>query len=302
MGRKLGYGTIALGLTLTALLAVPFAVSGTATARSGHPAPVARPGGHATVTRRGDPTLGRASTLGAPPRGASPTVAAPALKICSFSAARSRAPFATATGTLGYGQMRSDLLNPANFGPSGKVHRTIVIAAGVKRITKAGLRGCNVFFTSVFTGRLSATERSALKAAFKRGLRVITDADSDTPEANAVNSVLTALGFRAAFDGNIACLNDANGGHVRSAGPGDPAVYGPFGDLRGDTWGTSLSNVLRRYRAMTRCGTAVVRSIKHRRVLVGGDPSGFDLFTSPSGPLFNPANEAAYLNFIGAAH
>src|SRR5215469_1987372 len=301
MGHRLRYGTAALVLTVTALLVVSFARSDKAVARSGHAATMGRSDSHGTVTTPGDPTLGRASTLAITPRGASPTAAAPSLKICSFSAARSRAPFATATGTLGYGQMRSDLLNPANFGPSGKVHRTIVIAAGVKRITKANLRGCNVFFTSVFTGKLSATEQSALKAAFKRGLRVITDADSDNPEARAVNSVLTALGFRAAFHGTTACPNDADGGSVRSVGPGDPAVYGPFGDLRGNTWGTSLSSVMARYPAMTRCGKVIVRSVKDRKLLVGGDPSGFDLFTSPSGFLFNPTNEAAYLNFIGAA-
>jgi hypothetical protein len=302
MGYRLRYGTVALVLTVTPLLAVPFARSDNAVARSDYAATIMRPGGHGTMTSAGDPTLGRASTLAAPPRSESPTAAAPALKICSFSAARSRAPFATATGTLGYDQMRSDLLNIANFGPSGKVHRTIVISAGVKRITKANLRGCNVFFTSVFTGTLSATERQALRGAFNHGLRVITDADSDNPEARAVNSVLTALGFRAAFHGTTACPNEANGGTVRSLGPSDPAVYGPFGDLRGNTWGTSLSSVLRRYPATTRCGRAIVRSLKHRKLLVGGDPSGFDLFTSPSGSLFNPTNEAAYLNFIGAAN
>jgi len=302
MGPRIRYGTVALVLTVTALLAVPFARSDKAVARSEHVATMMRPGGHETMTSQADPTLGRASTLATLPRGAVPTAAAPSLKICSFSAARSRAPFATATGALGYGQMRSDLLNPANFGSSGKVHRTIVIAAGVKRITKANLRGCDVFFTSVFTGKLSTTERQALRGAFNHGLRVVTDADSDNPEARAVNSVLTALGFPAAFHGTTACPNVANGGTVRSAGPGDPVVYGPFGDLRGNTWGTSLSSVLRGYPATTRCGKAIVRSVKHRKLLVGGDPSGFDLFTSPSASLFNPTNEAAYLNFIGAAN
>src|SRR5579884_2182757 len=98
-------GAVALCLGAAAVLAVPVA-SGAAT--------------H-------DPTLGRATQLAAPPAAAVAPVSAPALNICSFDSTRSPSPFATATGTLGYGQMRSDLLNASNFGPSGRVHRTINI-------------------------------------------------------------------------------------------------------------------------------------------------------------------------------
>src|SRR5712691_3534696 len=72
------------------------------------------------IDQGADPTTGRAATLAAPPTGAVPSVVAPSLVICSFDGTRSRAPFATATGFLGYGHMRASLLDPSNFGPSGK--------------------------------------------------------------------------------------------------------------------------------------------------------------------------------------
>lgn len=253
------------------------------------------------VTR--DPPLGRAATLSAPPGHAIPSDGAPVLRICSFDGSRSRAPFATATGDLGYSQMRADLLNPAKFGPSGSVHRTVVIAPGVPTITGSDLAGCSVFFTSVFTGALSGSEAHALKAAYGRGMRVITDADSDSSEQASANSVVTALGLSAPFTGASSCSNDAAGGMVRHGAPwgsGNAAVYGPFGDLRGNSWGTSITAVLTNDGTITKCGTEPIRKVICR-LFVGGDPSGLDLFTSPTGSLHNPTNEAAYLNFIGSA-
>lgn len=280
--------------SLGAVMAAGPVVSASGAAAAVHPVAVRQPTAVAI-----DPTLGRAAVLRAAPRHALATPAAPALRICSFDGTRSRAPFATATGDLGYDQLRADLLDPAKFGPTGTVHRTVVIEPGVPTITTADLAGCNVFFTSVFTGALSGSEASALAFAWRhKGMALITDADSDTDEQVSVNSILTALGRPAAFTGALACPE----GRVRLNGPSDVAVFGPFGDLRGNTWGTSLSAEMTiPGRAMVRCGTSIVRKVIATKLFVGGDPSGFGLFTAPGGGAYDPTNEAAYLNFIGAA-
>jgi hypothetical protein len=303
MGRTFRYGVGITGICLAVMAAGQLAGPGRVAASPAHPAAPRAPAHLAMAVGQHDLTLGRAATLNAPPPHATPSPAAPALTVCSFDGSRSRSPFATATGDLGYDQMRADLLDPAKFGPSGTVHRTVIIAAGVPAITSSDLAGCDVFFTSVFTGALSSTEASALDLAYRKGMRVITDADSDTAEQVSANSVMTALGRPAPFTGALDCPNDAAGGVVRAAGPGDPAVYGPFGDLRTNTWGTSITAAMTTpNRPMARCGTSIIRNVAAAKLFVGGDPSGFDLFTSPSGSLFNPTNEAAYLNFIGSAH
>jgi len=284
IGKRIGFIVAVLGVAVAATVSALAASAGVA------------------AHKQGDPTQGVATQLAAPPTGAAPTVVAPAEKICSFDGTRSRAPFATSTGDIGYAHLRASLLNAANFGPSGKVHRTIRIAAGVPTITSSNLVGCAVFFTSVFTPALSAAEKSALTTRFNQGMDVITDADSIQAEMDAVNSVLAATGTAGTVGPGTTCNNDANGGSLPTNAKINHFTYGPFGDLRGNTWGTSIAAVVSVSPSVVACSGTNIHTSPKQNLMVGGDPSGVDLFTSPSGSLFNPSNEAAYLNFIGGAN
>jgi hypothetical protein len=233
------------------------------------------------------------------------------ITIGSFDGTRSVAPFATASGPLGYGRLRSSLLDPAKFGPGGTVNCNVVIAPGTPTITAAYLAGKNVFFTSVFTGDLSASEATAINAFVAGGGVVIVDANSVSSEQTAANSLLAAIGTAAATGPALGCPNLATGGTITASA--NVVTNGPFGNVAGGTFGTSISSVATldgREQTLVTCPAAdVVRaffaagaiSAGSGLVMYGGDPSAYDLFTDPSGVLFNADNEVIYLNAIATA-
>ena len=229
----------------------------------------------------------------------------PSITICSFDGSRSVSPFATATGTLGYDTLRAALLNPANFGPGGIVPFTVTIRPGMSTATAANLDGCNVLFTSVFTGA-TAAEASAIAAAVNNGMVLITDADSDPAEQAAVNTLLAAIGGGRSVGPGLACPNSSSGGTIGTAD--SQITNGAFGDVRGLSFGTSISAVGVQGAgdvSVVTCPDLVRFGIAHGAlsagsglVMVGGDPSGYDLFTNPSEFLFNANNLTIYLNAI----
>lgn len=221
------------------------------------------------------------------------------IEICSFSSSRSDAPFSTAIGTLGYGQLRASLMNPANFGPAGIVKATVNIRAGVATLTAANLAGCDVFFTSRFSGALSGTEATALNAAVQGGMILLMDADSGGAEQGAVNSALTAIGAAGRSVGpNTTCpAQTPTEGLISSSNT--PITNGPFGDLRGQTFATSATAITTKVAAdvtLVSCGGTAGRveiakgalSATSGRVMFGGDPSAFDLFTTAGGGFLTP--------------
>ena len=237
--------------------------------------------------------------------------AVPSLKICSFDSSRSPNPFATTTGDLGYGQIRATLLDPAKFGPAGTVKAAVSIAPGIATLSAATLAGCAVFITSQMSNNLSTTEATALSNAVKGGMAVIADANSDAASQAAVNSILSALGTgRSVGPASTCTAQTATEGVISNVF--SPSVFGPFGNLSGGTFATSLSAVVNMAAndiTLVTCSSIVARAEIYRnalgpnsgRVMVGGDPSGEDLFTKSGSAYYNANNEKMYLNFIADA-
>ena len=226
------------------------------------------------------------------------------LTIGSFDDTRSRAPFAT---DAEYAKLRASLLNPANFGSGGIVACDVVIAPGTPAITAAYLADKNIFFTSVFSGDLSASEATLIAAFVAGGGCVIVDANSDSGEQSAATSLLAAVGAAATIGPGLSCPNDAVGGAITASA--SVITDGPFGNVAGGTFATSVSALIAldgRDQTLVTCdsGANVVRAFfpagalaaGSGLVMYGGDPSAFDLFTV--GPLFNANNEVIYLNAI----
>ena len=228
------------------------------------------------------------------------------ITVCSYDSSRSRAPLTTATGALGYGTLRAALADPANFGPGGTVPASVVLAPPISTATPESLAGCDVFFTSVFTGATPA-EAAAIANAVIAGMVLITDANSIAAEQAAVTTLLADLGGGSVGPG-LQCGDNPNGGTI--TGADTQITNGPFGDIRGGTWGTSLSataSLAGGDVSLVTCTNSVRFEIPPGMlgpasglVMVGGDPSAFDLFTNPASGLHNPNNLTAYLNAIAA--
>jgi len=224
------------------------------------------------------------------------------INIGSFDATRSRLPFGTATGTLGYARLRASLASPANFGPGGVVPFTVSIAPGTPTITAAYLADKHVFFTSVFTGPLSASEAQDIQSFVLLGGTVIVEGDTTPAEMPSVNSLLAAVGATATIGTTTGCSS----GTVLT-----PAVNvvtnGPFGSIAGASFNTSTTALGNRdgreidlvtcpmglHHAFFRAGALIGAP---GMVMYGGDPGGLDLFTT-----VNPNNERMYLNAIAYA-
>jgi hypothetical protein len=226
------------------------------------------------------------------------------ITIGSFDNTRSRAPFATEVGALGYDHIRSSLQNPANFGPSGIVRCSVVIAPGTPTLTAAYLADKNILFTSVFTGDLSASEAMAVRDFVARGGCVIVDANSDPAEQTAATSLLAAIGTSAATGPGTICFGP---GTITSSL--NPITNGPFGNVAGGSFGTTLTAIITldgRDVSLVTCSGGIGRaaflpgaiSPGSGLVMYGGDPSAFNLFTQPGEGAFDPNNEVIYLNAI----
>ena len=161
------------------------------------------------------------------------------ITIGSFDDSRSRAPFATESGAWGYGYLRGSLLDPANFGPGGIVGCAVVIAPGTPSITAGYLADKDIFFTSVFTGSLSASEQAAIASFSADGGCVIVEANSTLDEQIAANSLLAAIGTSATLGSGLVCGNSAIGGTITSEV--NEITAGPFGTVTGGTFATSVT-------------------------------------------------------------
>lgn len=238
------------------------------------------------------------------------------LVIGSLDGSRSRSPFATSVGNLGYAHLRGELLDPANFGPGadgvvgtpddGIASCRVIIAPGAPVITDDYLNGKNVLFTSVFTGDLTVAEQAAVSVFVARGGTLIVDANSVRAEQTAASSLLAALPSVATLGPNLTCANSAAGGTITEND--NLLTNGPFGDIRGGTFGTSptaINNMGIDDLPLMNCGRAArsyfPASAFGGLVMYGGDPSAFDLFTVPASGLFNPNNEVMYLSAFAAA-
>jgi len=230
------------------------------------------------------------------------------ISVCSYDASRSRAPLTTGTGALSHETLRMALLNSANFGTGGIVALPVVLEPAITTASTATLAGCDVFFTSVFTGA-TAAEAAAVSAAVNSGMVLITDANSAPAEQGSVTTILSAFGGGRSVGPGLECPNSASGGVVTSTGT--PVTNGPFGDIRAGSFSTtpSASATLGSGDVSLVTCTGSVRFEIARGalapasglVMVGGDPSAFDLFTNSSSAFYNANNLTAYLNAFAAA-
>jgi hypothetical protein len=230
------------------------------------------------------------------------------ISVCSYDGTRSRAPLTTGSGPLSHETLRTALLNPANFGPGGIVPLPVVLEPAVATATAATLAGCDVFFTSVFTGG-TAAEAAAVSAAVNSGMVLITDANSNPAEQASVNAILSAFGGGRSVGPGLECPTSASGGVV--TGTATPVTNGPFGDVRGGSFSTTISasaTIGSGDVSLVTCTGSVRFEIRRGAlapasglVMVGGDPSAFDLFTNSSSALYNANNLTAYLNAFAAA-
>jgi hypothetical protein len=226
------------------------------------------------------------------------------ISVCSYDGTRSRAPLTTGS----YATLRTALLDPANFGASGIVPLPVVLEPAIGTASAATLAGCDVFFTSVFTGA-TATEAAAVSTAVKSGMVLITDADSSPAEQASVNTILSAFGGGRSLGPGLECPNSASGAVV--TGTGTPVTNGPFGDFRGGSFATTLSASATPGSgdvSLATCTGSVRFEIPRGAlarpsglVMVGGDPSAFDLFTNSASTTYNANNLTAYLNAFAAA-
>lgn len=208
------------------------------------------------------------------------------IDIGSFNDERSRAPLPTGT----YGELRSALADPLNFGPDGIVPCTASVRDPTNEITTTYLADKDVFFTSVFTGDLTLNEQAAIYEFVMNGGVVIVDANSIPSEQTAANSILSALGTFASLGPGLQCENNfVDGGTI--SGTDTEVTNGPFGDIRGGDFGTSptadstldgffdvsVASCDSDIRAVFPSGALADGS---GLVMYGGDPSAFDLFTT----------------------
>lgn len=230
------------------------------------------------------------------------------LSVCSYDGTRSRAPLTTGTGGLSYARLREALLEPTNFGPSGIVRLPVVLEPAIGVASAATLVGCDVFFTSVFTGA-TAAEASAIRTAVNSGMVLITDADTSPVEQTSVNTVLSAFGGGRSVGPPLQCPSSPSGGALTSMGT--PVTNGSFGDIRGRTFGTTQSasaTLASGDVSLVTCTGPVRFEISRGAlapasglVMVGGDPSAFDFFTRSGFLAYNANNLTAYLNAFAAA-
>jgi hypothetical protein len=230
------------------------------------------------------------------------------ISVCSYDGTRSRAPLTTGAGGLSHATLRMALLDPTNFGPSGIVPLPVVLEPAVATASAATLAGCDVFFTSVFTGA-TAAEAAAIRTAVNSGMVLITDADAPRAEQASVNTILSAFGGGRSVGPGIECPGSATGGAVTSTGT--PVTNGAFGDIRGGsvaTTATASATPASADVSLVTCTGSVRYEIPRGAlapasglVMVGGDPSAFDIFTNSGSAPYNANNLTAYLNAFAAA-
>jgi len=224
-----------------------------------------------------------------------------ALTLRSWNSANQRGSdlFKGGNGALLYGAFRSSLLE-----------RSHTILPGVSTLTEANLADVDIFFHGTSSKILTSTETTVLSNFVKTGGFLIVESDSSHSEQISANSVLESLGLGSRYTGVVGGVNSPTGGTFKNTV--SPTTVGRLGDLRGQTFGTSLAtDIDTMVTDITPTGGTVIGengSIRSMvefqpfanggKVLAVGDPYGYNLFQSSDSSFFNPNNQKAYLNFI----
>ncbi len=199
------------------------------------------------------------------------------------------------TGALEYSAFEAGLI--------GQGH---TVLPGVSMLTAANLAEVDVFFHGASSHILAGSEQSALAAFVQGGGYLIVEANSNTSEQQSGNSALGALGLGSPYTGITGGNQGPNAGLFSNNTT--CATVGPLGDLRGQSFGSSLCVHIN-----STGGTIVGTNVSTDswveftpytgggRVLVCGDPYAFNLFMQPGASHYNPNNLSAYLNFVWCA-
>lgn len=226
---------------------------------------------------------------------------ADALTLRSWNSANQRGGdlFNAGNGASQYGALSSSLLE-----------RSHTILPGVSTLTEANLADVDVFFHGTSSKILTDSESTVLRNFVKTGGFVIVESDSRHSEQDSANSVLESLGLGSRYTGVVGGVNSPTGGTFENTV--SSTTFGVLGDLRGRTFGTSLSTEINpMVTDITPTGGTLIAkngSIRSMvefqpfadggQVLAVGDPYGFNLFQSSEQFFFNSNNQKAYVNFI----
>jgi hypothetical protein len=187
---------------------------------------------------------------------------------------------------------------------AGLLSRGHTVLPGVSTLTAADLAGVDLFFHGTNSHILTAAEASVISNFVMNGGCVLLETNSPTPEQASANSVLSALGLGSLFNGTTGGSQSSTAGLFTSNTTW--ATLGPMGDLRGLTFGISLTADLDIGSGILVGTNGLIDAIVEfqpygtsgGRVLAVGDPLGFNLFQNIGGALYNPNNQAAYINFL----
>jgi len=219
---------------------------------------------------------------------------AEAVTIRSWDSANQRGGdlFNAGSDTLQYSAFESALLGLSN-----------TIVPGVSTLTDADLAGVDVFFAGTSSHILTPAESTVIRNFVMGGGCLLLESNSDSSEQASANSFLAALGLGSPYDGGIGGVNSSTGGTFLNVA--STTTVGPFGDLRGSDFGTSLTGTINPTGG-TLIGTVgeINTMVEFKpfpsggKVLAVADPYGFNIFQRPGDSLFNANNQKAYLNFI----
>ncbi|MCK4375886.1 MAG: hypothetical protein KAX19_11170, partial [Candidatus Brocadiae bacterium] len=213
---------------------------------------------------------------------------AEAITIRSWDSATQRGSdlFSAPMGSLDYGAFRNALLA-----------RGHTILPGVSTLSASSLSAVQVFFHGTSPNIVTAAEAAALNSFVTAGGYLIVEANSLSSEQAGANSMLAALGLGSPYAGATGGGPSGTFQNVVTA-----TTVGPLGDLRGLTFGSSLTADIDPTGGTLVGVNAAIRAMVEYNaglglVLAVGDPYGFGLFY-PGGSRFNDNNRKAYLNFI----
>src|SRR5262249_16573531 len=116
-----------------------------------------------------------------------------------------------------FARARTNLGDPAFFGPSGVVNRTVTVFPGTGTATPATLAGVDIFFTgNTLAATYTAAERADILAAVRAGMSMVVTTDDPGSDISELFGVI----FNAAgAEMNASVLQD------------HPILAGPFGRI-----------------------------------------------------------------------
>ena len=227
------------------------------------------------------------------------------ITVGGFDLSRGRA--LSSVGTLGYDTVRAELVAPSFQAATGC---TVTLTSETPAVTAGYLAGIDVFFAGDGTGTISAAEGADLLAFHAAGGNIIVVGDSGA-NLNMANSILAAVAPGGMQMSATGCSNLATDGVIAG---GNEVGTGPFGNLAGGTFATSVTSGLSLGGAIavvTCTSTGTINMGIHPAGTVNGAGSGcivalgdagwFDLFTNVSGSLYNPNNVLTALNAFASA-